>query len=98
MVLPAGKASPRVKPRDLPRDLRQAVACTPLPRDGQRYQAAKVWLLDAGLPSPAARVGGDLAAASEVQTAQLQHMGDEGRQHSHATFTPAAIQDCHRQM
>ncbi len=63
MGLPVVMAAPKVKPRDLTLDLRQGVARTTLHRDGQIYQAAKVWLLDAGRPSLAALAGGDLAVA-----------------------------------
>ena len=98
MDLPVVMAAPKVKPRDLTLDLRQGVARTTLQRYGQMYQAANIWLLDAGLPSLAALAGGDLAVASEVLTAYLQHMYNEGRPYSHATFTLAAIQYFHRRM
>ena len=96
--MPTVSAAPKAKPRDLNLDLRQGVARSTLQKYGQMYQTANTWLLEAGLPSLAVLAGGDLAVASEVLTAYLQFMYNEGRPYSHATFTLAAIQYFHRRM
>ena len=91
-------AAPKRPPRDWGLDLRQGVFRGTLQRCGQMYQGANSWLLDAGLPSLADLAGDDLGVASEVLTAYLQFLYNEGRPYSHATFALAAIQYFHRRL